>query len=80
VIPGITDTETNLRDIWRVAAALPERPRIHLLPYHRIAAGKYQRLGWLNQMTGVLPPTPEFMQVLQGRFEAAGLADVVIGG
>ena len=80
VIPGITDTETNLRDIWRVAAALPERPRIQLLPYHRIAAGKYQRLGWLNQMTGVLPPTPEFMQVLQGRFEAAGLADVVIGG
>ena len=45
LVPGVTDTETNLRAIARLARDLPGRPRVELLPYNPTAGGKYAACG-----------------------------------
>lgn len=50
LIPGITDTEQNLREIAEHLAALPVKVEINLLPYHDSARGKYERLGQLYKL------------------------------
>jgi pyruvate formate lyase activating enzyme len=48
LVPGVTDTDENLRAIAAKVRALPARPRVELLPYNRAAGGKYAAcgLGW----------------------------------
>jgi pyruvate formate lyase activating enzyme len=50
VIPGITDTPENLRQMGAHLKTLRNRPRIDLLPYHRMARGKYERLDMAYRM------------------------------
>ena len=45
LVPGVTDTEANLRAIARHVRELPGRPRVELLPYNRAAGGKYAACG-----------------------------------
>ena len=45
LVPGVTDTEANLRAIARCARELPGRPRVELLPYNMAAGGKYAACG-----------------------------------
>jgi pyruvate formate lyase activating enzyme len=45
LVPGVTDTEANLRAIARLVRALPGTPRVELLPYNRAAGGKYAACG-----------------------------------
>lgn len=45
LVPGVTDTEANLRAIARHVRDLPGRPRVELLPYNRAAGGKYAACG-----------------------------------
>ncbi len=45
LIPGLTDSEENIRAIAGLARSLPHTPRVDLLPYHDAARLKYQRLG-----------------------------------
>lgn len=44
LIPGITDTEDNLRAIGRHVQALGTALKVNLLPYHRLGTGKYEML------------------------------------
>ncbi len=45
LVPGVTDTEVNLRAIARRVSTLPGRPPVELLPYNRAAGGKYAACG-----------------------------------
>lgn len=45
LVPGVTDTDENLRAIATHVRALPARPRVELLPYNRAAGGKYAACG-----------------------------------
>lgn len=46
LVPGVTDTDANLRAIARHVRALPgPPPRVELLPYNRAAGGKYAACG-----------------------------------
>ena len=71
LIPGANDDDRNLDAVMEVLAGTRFR-RISILPYHRIAAAKYQRLGLPNRMEGVEPPTPERIGEIRARFAAAG--------
>jgi len=44
-VPGYTDDEENLAALGAFAAGLRHTRRLHLLPYHRLGADKYGRLG-----------------------------------
>ena len=72
VIPDITDTCDNIRDILTCLAAVQGVEQVNLLPYHRIAEHKYQRLERENRMVGVKPPSEARMQELKTLFEAHG--------
>ena len=78
VIPGVNDDEGNLSAVSRFLSPLGLRD-IDLLPYHRIASGKYERLGLPYRMEGVAPPSAEGMQALAARLERNGF-HVRIGG
>lgn len=45
LVPGVTDTEEDLIAIAAHVSALPQRPSVELLPYHRAAGGKYAACG-----------------------------------
>lgn len=71
LIPGVNDDAANLDAM--IAFLTPTRfRRISILPYHRIADGKYQRLGLPNRMAGVEPPAPGVLEATAARFAAAG--------
>ncbi len=78
IIPACTDSDENLRAIACLARSLELR-RIHLLPYHRIAMDKYQRLGLTYKMGTAVPPSPARMNAISAGFARAGL-EVRIGG
>ncbi|HXJ89691.1 MAG TPA: glycyl-radical enzyme activating protein [Candidatus Binatia bacterium] len=78
VIPGVNDDEDNLTAVSGLLSSLRLR-NIDLLPYHRIASGKYSRLNLTYRMEDVVPPTLEHMQVIAARFGREGF-HVQIGG
>jgi pyruvate formate lyase activating enzyme len=45
LVPGVTDTDENLRAIAAHVSTLPGRPCVELLPYNRAAGGKYAACG-----------------------------------
>jgi pyruvate formate lyase activating enzyme len=80
VIPGITDTQENISGICQLITKLgPSIKKIHLLPYHTIARGKYARLGKEFKMTDVPSPGKVHLERIRGGFEKMGL-EVKIGG
>ena len=79
VIPGVTDGEDELRQLGSFIAGLPGSPRVDLLPYHRAATGKYERLNRDYPLLDVLPPAPERMQFVAEALRSYGLM-VKIGG
>jgi len=66
VIPGITDTDKNIRQIGTFMAALPQLYPVELLPYHQIATDKYQRLQTAYRLSEIQPPAPERMSQVAG--------------
>lgn len=80
VIPGIN---TSLEEVSGMVSFLKERAErmkeIHLLPYHRIAENKYQRLKMKQRLHRVEEPGEALMLQLKETFEQTGL-EVIIGG
>jgi len=79
VVPGITDTPGNVEAIASFLEQTGNLLEIHLLPYHKAAAAKYDRLRLENKMAGVEPPPPERMEALRSWFAGRGFR-VQIGG
>ena len=77
LIPGANDDDGNLEAMTDFLSATRFR-RISILPYHKIADGKYQRIGLENRMSGVEPPSAARIEVIRTRFAKAGF-DVRVG-
>ena len=75
LVPGVTDSEENLRSIAAIVRVLPNVERVDLLSYNRAAGGKYAPLGLEFQ-----PPFDEARAVNAnaGIFQEAGIP-VTIG-
>ena len=73
VIPGITDDDDNVSAIGVFATELPSMPQIDLLPYHRFAAAKYERLGRAYRLQNTRPPTEDSMTRLADLLRSFGL-------
>jgi len=56
IVPGWTDDESNVAAIAEIARELPNLEGIELLPYHRFAESKYQRLGRAYKLEGTRAP------------------------
>jgi len=79
LIPGITDDDSNIRQVAQFVKSLEGVQPIDLLPYHRTAEGKYRRLDKTNPMGSVPALTDERVQTVKQQLEAYGFS-VNIGG
>jgi pyruvate formate lyase activating enzyme len=79
LVPGINDSAGDLEAAARFAASLPGRPRVHLLPYHAAALGKYALRGQAYAMGDTAVPSAEAARTAAAFFERAGLS-ATIGG
>ncbi len=79
LIPGITAGNDNIMQMARWMAKRRGIQALDILPYHNIAAEKYRRLGLVNRMNGIRPPSPEGIASVRRQFEAHGI-HTTIGG
>lgn len=80
VIPKITDTKKNIDEIMNFILNLQHGGiDIDLLPYHKIARHKYDKLNKNYLMGDIAKPSLESIADLQAKFEQAGFK-VQIGG
>ena len=79
VIPGITDTHQNITAMRDLLLELNGLEQIDLLPYHRIARNKYQRLKMKYRLEELEEPSQEKLRELMEVFEGIGMK-VTIGG
>ncbi len=79
LVPGMTDDTRNIDAIADLMSASTSLRRVDILPFHRIAAGKYRRLQHTNPFSEIEPPDLEAIDKVRKRFENHGL-DVHIGG
>jgi pyruvate formate lyase activating enzyme len=79
VVPQITDTEENVAEIAAFVASLKTIHDVALLPYHKMAGGKYARLKQKDPMKGVATPTIQRMEAIRRLLEDHGFR-VSVGG
>jgi len=79
VIPGITNTKENLREIKKFIATLKNTHHIDLLPFHTISKSKYKRFNKEYKMGDTPTPSDDEMKQLKKEFETIGFT-VSIGG
>jgi len=64
VVPGMNDSEENIRATARFAADM-HAEELELLPYHQMGAGKYEQLGLTYSLNEIRPPSDLQMQRLR---------------
>lgn len=79
VIPSITDTERNLDDMINFISSLRNIRAIDLLPYHKSAELKYEKMKRTNMLPDLKPPGNELMKQIKNKFNTLGY-EVNIGG
>jgi pyruvate formate lyase activating enzyme len=79
VVPGFTDSERNATDTAQFLIETGGIREVCLLPYHKAANAKYERLQLTNRIAGVEPPSGARMDRLRNMFEDKGFS-VRIGG
>lgn len=79
IIPGINDDEGSVRAIGALASSLPTLIGIDIIPYNRLGAEKYARLGRPYRLPDALALSAERIAALGGILSSFGL-HVNIGG
>jgi pyruvate formate lyase activating enzyme len=79
VIPGMNDDEKSLKEIGALASSLPALIGIDIIPYNRLGAEKYARLGRPFRMPDAPALSAERIAALSGILSSCGL-HVNIGG
>ena len=79
VIPGLTDIPSNIDQMCDWMKTLSKTNEIHLLPYHKIAKGKYQKLNLDYKLENLEAPSTTQLEKLSNKFEDIGFL-VNIGG
>lgn len=68
VVPGLTDAQAHLERFQAYVATLPNVERVELLPFHKLGAHKYEKLGRTDPLAGTPPMDPERCRTMQDRF------------
>ncbi|WP_308170168.1 pyruvate formate-lyase-activating protein [Acrocarpospora catenulata] len=76
LVPGLTDAPDDVDALARFVATLGNVTRLDVLPFHRMATEKYQRLGLTFPLTDVPPPGPELIERVHAQFRSYGVPSV----
>jgi pyruvate formate lyase activating enzyme len=79
VVPGFNDDLAELQRIAEFVAGLRSVTRVNLLPFHRTALHKWQRLGLSHALEGVSAPSADFLERASRVFDDVGLKTLVGG-
>ncbi len=79
IIPTITDTEENISAMISFISKLKNVKEIDLLPFHKTAKSKYERMKKLNKVAELDVPSTDQMEELKNRFNQLGVP-IKIGG
>jgi pyruvate formate lyase activating enzyme len=79
LVPGMTDDEANLEALATFIAGLANASPVHVLPYHRVGAGKYERLGMPYPGGRIQPPDDTDISRVVAQLSSFGLR-VKVGG
>ena len=79
LIPGMTDSPNQLKEMAEFLLSLRRVRRISLLNFHRGGQNKYGKIGRVDPIPGVRPLPDERLDSIRKEFEALGF-DVQIGG
>lgn len=72
LIPGLNDSEENIRGIAELSVELG-RVEVNILPYHRFGFGKYEALGMNNRMKNVLSCADEDVKAISRIIRSYGV-------
>jgi pyruvate formate lyase activating enzyme len=78
LIPGINDSEEELRNIARLAGSL-KVGKVDLLPYHKFGMGKYQQLDRKYELEELTTQPDDDVQKARQLFESLGFECEVVG-
>ena len=79
LIPGINDSELELKKIARIAVDAQKKPgKVELLPYHRFGMGKYEQLDREYELTDLTTQKAPEIQKMKDLFESFGLECEVV--
>jgi pyruvate formate lyase activating enzyme len=73
LVPGLTDNQTDIKQIARFAATLGNVTRVDVLPFHQLGRYKWERLGLNYRLNDVNPPGAELINRTCEQFRSAGL-------
>ena len=73
LVPGLTDDAANITGIARFSASLGNVERVDVLPFHRLGAAKYARLGLPFALADTPTPTTDQTRAARDLFAAEGL-------
>jgi pyruvate formate lyase activating enzyme len=73
LVPGLTDDPTDVGGVAGFAAGLGNVERVDVLPFHRLGAAKYDRLGIPFTLRDTPPPDAALLTRVRDQFTAAGL-------
>jgi pyruvate formate lyase activating enzyme len=73
LVPGVTDAVDNVAGIATFTASLGNVQHVDVLPFHRLAAAKYDRLGLRFPLADVEPPDERLLARVRAQFADAGL-------
>lgn len=79
LIPTVNNDPEHLEEMANYLGKLKQIKNINLLPYHKIAHGKYEQLNFENKMNGIKEPTKNEVADAKSFFEGQGF-NVKIGG
>ncbi|GAA4039421.1 pyruvate formate-lyase-activating protein [Nonomuraea soli] len=73
LVPGLTDDPDDIDAMAAFVAGLDNVEVVDVLPFHRMAAAKYERLGMRFPLAGVEPPDQALLDRVRGQFRAHGV-------
>ena len=79
VVPGVNDSDKAIAAIAAFIHDFPNLLYYELMPFHRLAEGKYRSLDLPHQAAGLQPPGREKLQELAQAARDTGVADVRVG-
>jgi pyruvate formate lyase activating enzyme len=79
IIPTITDTARNLDEMLNFITSLKTVLEIDLLPFHKTASSKYEKMRKENKLPNLKPLSNEEMENIKNKFSKLGYP-VKIGG
>lgn len=78
IIPGFNDDGGTLKKLAELVTGLPGIQRVDLLPYHRLGAYKYQRLGREYPLKDLKPASKAYMEGIRNALQSLGVQSSIL--